>query len=430
MGSKLEQRECALNLSFARRRVQPGDANAERSSNDHMGAASPARQRQDVALRIHQVIADVLPVHGGPSVSVPALCEALAGLGHEVTLHTLGPERLANEASSYRLQTYRRSRHFFKLGLSVEMPAGLRRAAHSGEVMHTHGVWMLPNIAPAWAVRGSACTLVAAPRGMLEPWSLAHKRWPKRLLWFTAQRAAISCAELLHVTAESELQAVRALGLGAPAALVPNGVAVPAEAEIAHFEGPRQLLFLSRLHPKKGLDRLLQAWLRVQREFPDWSLQLVGPSDAAYLSELRALVASSAAERVVFVGPAYDAEKRAAYQRAQLFILPSHSENFGQSIAEALAHGVPAIASRGTPWSGLERERCGYWVDNDVDSLAARLRQALSQPTAALRAMGARGRAWMQRDFSWQARARELADAYVWTRDGGPPPATIALRPA
>jgi glycosyltransferase involved in cell wall biosynthesis len=385
-----------------------------------------AGQRPDLALRIHQVIADVLEVHGGPSVSVPALCDALAGLGHEVTLHTLGPPPLSTP-SSYRLQTYRRARALSKLGLSAELPRALRRAARSGEVMHSHGVWMLPNLAPAWAVRGSACTLVAAPRGMLEPWSLAQNRWPKRLLWLLAQGAALRRAELLHVTALSELQAVRALGLRAPAALVPNGVAVPAESECAHFAGARTLLFLSRLHPKKGIDNLIRAWARVQRDFGDWTLQLVGPGDDAYIRELQELVQRTAADRVVFAGPAYGADKRAAFRRAQLFLLPSHSENFGQSIAEALAHGLPAIASLGTPWSGLTRERCGYWIGNDVDALSGCLGQALAQPTAALREMGARGRAWMQRDFSWQARARELADAYAWTREPERVPVPSAL---
>jgi glycosyltransferase involved in cell wall biosynthesis len=352
------------------------------------------------------------------------LCEELAALGHEVTLHTLAPAPELPRRS-YALRTYHWSAVLHRLGLSRDMARGLRAAAQAGEIMHVHGLWMLPDILPAWAVRNTRCKLVVAPRGMLEPWALQQRKWRKRAVWAAGQGAAVRAADLLHVTANSELEAVRNLGLTAPAALVPNAVASPSDAETAHFEGPRTLLFLSRVHPKKGLEPLIAAWSELQRDFADWQLRIVGPASEPYLDSLKRLSAASNAERITFVGARYGADKTRELRGAQLFILPSHSENFGNSVAEALAHGVPAIASRGTPWSGLVREGCGYWVDNDVAALRTCLREAMSHTPAELRTLGARGRAWMIRDFSWRERAREMVDAYRWLETRGPTPSFV-----
>lgn len=376
-------------------------------------------------MRIHHIVASALEEHGGPSLSVPTLCQELTALGHQVTLHTLAP---APEfpGRSYELQTYAWSPVLRRFGLSREMLPGLRAAARSGDVLHVHGLWMMPDILPAWAVRGTRCRLVVAPRGMLDPWALEQSKWRKRAVWLAGQRAAVRAADLLHVTADSELQAVRRLGLKAPAAIVSNGVAIPSRSELAHFAGmPRTLLFLSRVHPKKGLEPLIAAWAQVQREFPEWQLRIVGPGDEAYSASLARLTADLSVARTTFAGAKYGADKTREFQNAQLFILPTYSENFGQSVAEALAHGVPAIAARGAPWSGLERERCGFWIDNDTPALAACLREALALSAPELRALGARGHAWMARDFSWRERAREMLDAYRWLEDGGEAPSSV-----
>jgi glycosyltransferase involved in cell wall biosynthesis len=377
-------------------------------------------------LRIHQVISSVLEVHGGPSVSVTTLCRELAALGHEVTLHSHAPGPSSPPPSSYRLRLYSAARVLPQLGLSREMPAGLRAAARAGEIMHVHGLWMLADVWPAWAVRGSDCQLVAAPRGMLEPWALAQRRWRKRAMWLAYQGPAVRAAKLLHVTAESELEAVRALGLRAPAALIPNGVAIPNEDETAHFAAPRRtLLFFSRVHPKKGIEPLIRAWCQTQDAFPDWQLRVVGPGAAPYAASLATLARELRAQRISFVGPAYGAAKTAEFRDAQLFVLPTYSENFGLGVAEALAHGVPAIVGRGAPWSGLSAEGCGYWIDNSVAAIGACLRTALALRPAELQALGARGRAWMMRDFSWRERAKELVEAYGWLHQAGPPPRSL-----
>jgi glycosyltransferase involved in cell wall biosynthesis len=124
----------------------------------------------------------------------------------------------------------------------------------------------------------------------------------------------------------------------------------------------------------------------------------------------------------------YGDAKRALYRQAALHVLPSHSENFGMTVAESLAQGTPVITTHGTPWSGLEREGCGWWIELGVEPLAQALATATREAPEALRARGERGRAWMRRDFSWDSIARQMAEVYAWLRDGGPAPPTVRLR--
>lgn len=379
-------------------------------------------------MRIHHVVSSILEKYGGPSNSVPALCNALADAGHEVTLHTFAPAP-ALVGRRFELRTYRwEQRVAAPVGLTWDMLPGLRAAARSGEILHVHGLWMLPNILPAAAVLGTHCKLVYAPRGMLDSWSLAQSARRKRWLWRFAQGPAVRRAALLHATAPSEAASMRTLGLGAPIALVPNGVEIPPEADTAQHGGPlRTLLFLSRLHPKKGLDELLRAWGLVQRSQPDWQLLIVGPDNDAYLPSLRALADELALARIHFRPAAYGAEKVAHLRAAQLYVLPTHSENFGLGVAEALAHGLPAIVGRGAPWASLATERAGWHVDNDVAALASCLREALACPPEVLHEMGRRGRAFVTDAFSWSRSARDLAEAYAWASTGtGPTPSCVA----
>ena len=379
------------------------------------------------ALRIHHVVPSVSVSYGGPSRSVPALCDALTELGHRVTLHTYGPTP-AGEQLRYELLEYREPLVASRFGLSMDILHGLRAAARDSDILHVHGLWTFSSLISAWAVRGTQCRLVVAPRGMLDPWALQQSAYKKRLAWVTAQGRAARAAQLMHATAMSEARAIRDMGLRAPIAVVPNGVDIPADADVARFDrSPRTLLFLSRIHPKKGLDGLLSAWGDVQREFPDWRLHVVGPSNSDYLPKLKRMVHERGLERLEFFGVAEGAAKTEHFRSAQMFILPTHSENFGLAVAEALAYGLPVIVGRGAPWQDVETHQCGYWIDNAASEIAACLRVALRRSPEELRQSGARGRTWMQREYSWLQVAEMMADAYAWLVRGRPIPASIVV---
>lgn len=376
-------------------------------------------------MRIDQIVPAIDDPATGPAYSVPALCSALAGLGETVVLHALGPAPPL--AGPYRAFSYPRLRFPYKLGFSPAMKRGLRSAAAESSVIHTHGLWMMPNLYPAQAAGRQHVPLVWSPRGMMDAWAWEHHRWRKRLVWLAGQGRALRSAACFHATAESEAARVRDLGFRAPVAVVPNGVTVPELNGGPHPSpaGRRTLLFLARVHRKKGVDILLRAWTNVQARFRDWDLVIAGPDDGGYLPKMRLLAEELGARRVTFAGRIPGNLKSYYLQSAELYVLPTHAENWGVSIAEALAHGLPAIVGRGAPWSGIETHGCGWWIESRTAALTETLRQALALPPEDLRALGARGRTWVAEAFSWERVAGTMRDVYLWLLDRGPRPLCV-----
>jgi glycosyltransferase involved in cell wall biosynthesis len=254
---------------------------------------------------------------------------------------------------------------------------------------------------------------------MLGAEALAFSRRRKRIVWALSQRRVLMAAACFHATALSEAEDIRRAGLRAPVAVISNGIDIP---DAAAAPGGRTILHLGRLHPKKGIDRLIAAWARVAGRHPDWRLRIVGPSELGCREALERQVWDLRVPRVDFDGPLFGEAKLEAYRQAGLFVLPTLNENFGMVVAEALAAGVPTISTKGAPWQGLETERCGWWVDHGPDALAVVLDAALSMPDAERAAMGARGRAWMARDFGWDGIAARMVDVYAWCLGQGDRP--------
>lgn len=373
-------------------------------------------------MRLMHVVPHIDDEASGPSYSVPRLCQALAQRGHDVRLLCLAAAR---EWGGVTIELHPQWPLLARFAISSSLARALRRHATSADVIHNHSLWSMANVAAGWAVPGQRAKLVTSPRGTLSPWALAHSRMVKQALW-PLQRRALSRADLIHATSDGEYQEIRALGFKAPVAIVPNGVDVPvAHPRMDAPDAGRTLLFLSRIHPKKGIDRLLRVWSQLQAAHPDWSLVIAGRGDAVHEQQVHELAQQLGVQRVVFPGALYGDDKAAAYRAADLFVLPTHSENFGMVVAEALAHGCPAIVSRGAPWAGLVTEECGWWVDNDDAALTATLDTAMRMTPDVREAMGERGRQWMRRDYSWEAVAERMALAYRWLLDGRLAPAWI-----
>jgi glycosyltransferase involved in cell wall biosynthesis len=355
----------------------------------------------------------------GPSYSVPRLCAQLAALGASVSLHALNPPSALT--FPFPVYYYPSWSVLPALGISPAMRRTLRGRALQADILHNHSLWMMPNVYPYTAVAGSKCRLVCSPRGTLSEWALNRSRWPKKIMWLCGQASVVKKAACLHATSEAEYHDIRRLGLHAPVAVVPNGIDLPEApfSDAAFAEQARRLLFLGRIHPKKGLDLLLPAWRRVQDAFPEWELHIVGEDNNGYRNRVQELARSLGARRVTFSGPVYGAEKGALFSGTQLYVLPTYSENFGLTVAESLAHAVPAIVTKGAPWQGLEQHECGWWPDISVDSLAESLRAALHLSPNELHEKGRRGRAWMEREFSWPKIGQMMQETYQWVLGGG-----------
>lgn len=366
-------------------------------------------------MKLLHVVPHISAEASGPSYSVPRLCQALAAQGHSVRLSCLAAGR---EVPGVALEVHPQWPFAQRFAISPVHARALARAAGEVDIVHNHSLWSMVNVAAGWVVPGKRAKLVVSPRGTLSPWALAHSRGRKRLLW-PLQRRVLARADLLHATSEAEYHDIRARGFGAPVAVIPNGIDVPASVPRVPSDAGYTLLFLGRLHPVKGLDRLLDAWASLERQFPQWQLVIAGKGEPAHEAEVKAQAARLGLQRVRFPGPLYGQDKAAAYRAADLFVLPTHSENFGMVVAEALAHGCPAIVSKGAPWSGLEQEGCGWWIDHDVPTLQASLSYAMRLPESERRAMGVRGHAWMEREFGWASIAARMSASYRWIMQGG-----------
>ena len=388
--------------------------------------------RERSGVRALHIIAGLDPSHGGPSYTVPRLCEALSAAGTVTTLLSVaGADNSESDESEkgYRDRRFRWDYSGTPILRHLRRSSALSRALHESaggaDVIHDHGLWLMPNIEAGRAARRAGKPFIFSPRGMLAPAALAFSRVKKRAFWALLQSPAIRGAACIHATSEGDYQEVRVFGRAQPVAIIRNGVDIPEpfDEDSSPRSGRRVLLSLGRMHPKKGLDRLLRAWAKVETHHSDWWLRIVGPAEARHDEELRALAAGLGLVRVSIEGPIYGDMKTATYRDADLFVLPTLNENFGLTVAESLAAGTPAISTIGAPWSGLESEGCGWWINHGVEPLATALADAMTLPREALKAMGDKGRKWMMLDFSWEHVARDMLDIYRWLAlDAAPPP--------
>ena len=291
--------------------------------------------------------------------------------------------------------------------------------------LHTHGLWMYPSLAHRRWFRRYGGPYIVSPHGMLSPWALNHSRLCKQVAWWLGQHRVLCAAACFHATAPSEVEDIRRLGFRQPVAVVPLAVDLfdatcPRSADV-----PRRLLFLSRLHPKKGIDLLLRAWGHLQDHFVDWELVVAGPDEGDHLQFLTRVAEDLRLRRVSFPGPVFDDAKSRLYRSSQLFVLPTLSENFGLVVAEAMAHGLPVITTTGAPWSGLTSRACGWWIEPTTDALTETLVDAMCRSDEDRRAMGERGRRWMEEEFAWPQVAREMRGVYDWLLGRSARPACV-----
>ena len=359
----------------------------------------------------------------GPTQSVMRLCESLAAAGNQVDLHTMAG---GHQPEGVNLHVHHEWRLPPRFGFSPRLRAQLAQAALGADIVHNHSLWSYPNMAA-----GLACppgkTLVTSPRGTLAAAARQRSRWKKQL-FAPLQRPAIERAACLHATSTMELQDIRAAGLRQPVIVLPNGIDVPPLDPIDQpLSERRRLLFLGRIHPIKGIEMLLQAWQALQAEHPDWELVIAGKGEAAYVEALQQMAKDLHLQRVEFPGAIYGDAKHALFRSAQIFVLPTHTENFGMAVAEALARGVPVLTTRGAPWEGLASTGSGWWVQRDLSILTASLDTAMQKSSIELADMGRKGRDWMVKDFTWESIAQRMETAYRWLLDGGVSPDHVKL---
>ena len=278
-------------------------------------------------------------------------------------------------------------------------------------VVHLHGLWLgLHHAAAKWA-RKHGAKIVWSTHGMTAPWALHHKWWKKKPVWWLYQKRDLMSADLVHCTTDLEVAWNQALGFE-KTCVVPLGTDLP-EMTDEHVEGsggPRRnriLLFVGRIYPVKALDRIIRAFQLTAHS--GWELRIVGPDQGGHKSELEKIAGSC----VVFAGPRFGADLDREYANCDCAILASHTENFGATIADGMAHGKPVIAGTRTPWRIVAETGCGWWVDNDPVSLSQAIGAMMALSDAERAAMGRKGRALVEARYTWPAVGRAMLAAYA-----------------
>ena len=285
------------------------------------------------------------------------------------------------------------------------------------DIVHVHGIWTWLNHLCCLESFRREIPYIISPRGMLEPWSLEQKKWKKRLGLWMYQSRDLERASVIHCTSELEQKNLQSFNSRLSSFVVPNGTTIPVLTDSLITDSLRpktikRLLFLSRLHPKKGIPLLLEAWNAIRPS--GWECIICGPDCDGHRRVIERMIASLGLSDSCKVIDAVEGEEKAnLFRSADLFILPSHSESFGNVVAEAMSYGIPVITTTATPWSVLNEERCGWCVDGDGKSITLALRTAIQLPSDQLRAIGLRGHEIAKKQFSWSSSAEDLALAYL-----------------
>lgn len=321
-------------------------------------------------------------------------------------------------------------------GYSPGLKARIGR--NGASVVHACGVWMYPSHAAATACRRKGIPLVISPHGMLDPWALRNSAWKKKLAGWLYENRNLRSAACIHALCESEYESIRAYGLTNPVAIIPNGIDLPEDGPrlappwADKLPGRKVMLFLARIHPKKGLPNLIEAWARLKAESAtaagQWALAIAGWDQGGHEKELKMMVGEKGLEGdVLFLGPAFDDAKRACLQNADAFILPSFSEGLPMSVLEAWSYALPVVMTGECNIPEGFGAAAAIEIRPQGDSIANGLERLLSMPGAEREQMGANGRHLVASQFAWPQIAAEMIEVYKWVLGQGPKPACVRL---
>ncbi len=368
-------------------------------------------------MKINHIVSSIDISSGGPARSVTHLIETILDVDKDIkiSLNTLA----SNNPIIKSFDSANGDLYFNKFGfLEYSKSLNNNLLESNSDLFHGHGLWELPVHQMAKSARKLKKPYIITPRGMLEPWSLLQGQLKKQLALKLFQFNDLKKATCIHATAPMEVENIRKLGFKNPIAMIPNGVHIdefPASFPDKQNR-PKKILFLSRIHVKKGIENLIEAWKLIDIALKkDWIIEIVGNGDENYIQSLKdRIILENLTEQVQIKKPIFGNDKIKLFREASLFVLPTFSENFGIVIAEALASYTPVITTKGTPWEDLNTSKCGWWIDIGVKPLKKTLEQAIGSSDKTLIEMGVNGRKLVEDKYSMVSVGRQMLELYNW----------------
>lgn len=381
-------------------------------------------------MRSFHLIENLDDSYGGPAKSVPYLCKYLQDVG--VSAISLSIQYHGHESNEV-IKNNDLDWHSFsfnyikKIRYSAALKGYLDKVIpiSNNIVLHTHNLWnYIPYIANVFSKKYKI-PIIMSVRGSLYPWSLKQSKFQKLLVWKLFQRRILNEAACIHATDLAEIKAIRDLGITSPIAFIPNGIELQefevmnvsdvAKTNLGLEKNKKYILFLSRVHPKKGLEFLVNGWIKLAKNNKEWDLLIVGPIyDETYLDNINGLLSQHGLQnRVHFKGMLSGTSRIDAFAASELFVLPSHTENFGISIAEALAAKLPVITTKGTPWKEIQEHNAGWWVTLNQANIDSALSEALSCSDEVLKQKGLNGFDFIK-NYEWKYQAEKMKLLYLY----------------
>ncbi len=356
---------------------------------------------------------------GGLFYSVRWLSKTLAALGCRPIVFSPADEFTSEDMLVWKPLPVELYPTFGPMGTSFPLRRMLAKS--SADLLHVHGIWLDSQWAAMQHQNKMGTPVVVSPRGMLDPWAVQNAAWKKRIVGMLFARRALEQATCIHALCRSEADSIRAYGLKAPIAIIPNGVELPMLGKKTREPGhQKEMLFLGRIHPKKGLKELIDAWANASN---GWKLLIAGWDDGGYEAGLKAQAAGLGLEDTIeFVGPQYGNEKAELLQRVDAFILPSFSEGLPMSVLEAWSYCLPVVI---TDFCNLPESfvaKAAIRVEPNADSIAQGLNELTSMSDDALDGMAFNGRKLVEQKFTWPKIAKNMQAVYEWCISGTPPP--------
>lgn len=281
------------------------------------------------------------------------------------------------------------------------------------DIIHINVIWMLQSFIMHLVAKINNKKVVLSPHGMLEPWIMKRNKWKKKIALFLYQRYSIRTADFIHVTSKQESDNLKEFKLNSNIEMIPNAVTISNNELKSSWKISNKLLFLSRIHVKKGIELFIETVRQLGDDFKDIEIIVAGDGEPHYIESLKKTISDYKLEnKFKFIGGIYGVDKWNLIRSVDVMVLPTFSENFGIVIAEALACGTPVITTKGTPWESIQTHNCGWWIDIDVESLSLALKDYKMKTEEDLKIMGINGNGLIKESFNAESIAKKMNNLY------------------